>query len=60
MKLLLVIVIVTVDYYARKSQRKYILYKFDSQNTATGRTKFDLKHLYSVAYSFVLVFVYIF
>ena len=29
----------------RKSQRKYKLYKFDSQNTATGRTKFDLKHL---------------
>ena len=46
MKLLLVIVIVTVDYYAEKVlETEYILYKFDSQNTVTSRTKFDLRHL---------------
>ena len=41
MKLLLVIVIVAVDFYAEKVSEKIHFI----QNTATGRTKFDLKHL---------------
>ena len=46
MKLLLVIVIVAVDYYAEKiSEKIHFIHEFDSQNTETGRTKFDLKHL---------------
>ena len=43
MVMVILIVIVIVDFYVENVSEKIHFMQFDSQSTATGRAKFDLK-----------------